>query len=99
MCHCRTGSAPQGLQASRITDVIKSYSLVVATAQQLIVTRQDGQSILSNPALLTKADADSAACEGERAKAIGVAVALSCRQEVGFVVYRGCTADRGYVVQ
>jgi starvation-inducible outer membrane lipoprotein len=83
-----------------VTAILLALALTACTTQPgPMITRQDGQSILNIPANYAKAEADRAACDGERAKAFGTTVDPYARQQVGYAVWRGCLADRGYVVQ
>lgn len=66
--------------------------------------RTDGRPIPSDPALLSRAEADLVACRGEEARARLAGHATSWGEQVGRnrgaeLVLIGCMADRGYVVR
>ena len=73
-------------------------------ASQDALVRMDGQEMRGNAQLQTRASADAMACQGERSKAHmagysggGLAQAID-RAMMGDQVFKGCMADRGYVV-
>lgn len=66
--------------------------------------RTDGRPVLNDPVLLSQAEADLTACNGEmaRAKLSGRATSWGeqvGRNQAGNAVLTGCMADRGYVMR
>jgi hypothetical protein len=81
--------------------------------EELIAVRTDGQKMSGNPALVAQGDLDRTICFGEVQKvagaadpiyyqglagAIGAAIIVGQKQKAYFDIYRGCMAQKGYVI-
>ena len=81
--------------------------------EEFVAVRTDGQRMSGNPTLAAQGDLDRTICFGEVQKvaggsdpiyyqglagAIGAAIIVDQKQKAFFDIYKGCMAQKGYVI-